>query len=798
MNSLVSARAPSGHVNFAPVARAWVVGCFFVCPSMTWAQGVAGTVIEEVTVYAQKRSEGSQDVPLALTVLSGDFVRDTGILNIEGLTDLSPSVSFDTAQSWQNSSLKIRGIGTFGNTRSFEGAVGVFVDDVYRARSGMALADLLDVSSIEILRGPQTTLFGKNTVAGAIAVRSNRPEPGERYADVGIRAGNLDGLYANVAVNAPLSEALTLRLAANSSQRDALFVSPDTGDGYDEIDRHGLRAQLLLMPTDDWEMLLVADSARSDAACCWGSAQVFNGPVTPLIETYSALNGFTFVPAPLAEQNRSETLNRRPRELVLDSGVAAHTRWDINDSWSFRSVTAYRDWENSQLNADPDFVPADIFILDEPAEIETFSHELNLNYASDQVDVLLGVYYSREKYFSERSAETGTDADNYLNALISAGQGAVACLPPLVSSDCLFPVGIGALLPTGEFTREVYDQHSSGYAIFTHASVPVSDSWQLTAGLRYDVIDKEGGVNNLFWYDSAVARAALAAGGLPDDGTARNGLDLVGTFNSPSFTAATRDTPLTGMLQLQFELGDLGIAYGGYHRGFKAGGVNLFREGAITNTTYAPEFADSFEVGAKLDYWNGRARSNVAAFHTRFTDLQINFFTGLEFRTENTGEASSRGLEVENTFQVSDNLRLELAATYLKSRFDEILNPFLSYLVGRDTPRAPRWAAVAGGRYEWALSQDRRLFVRGSASYTGSHYVGADVVAEPKADSYVIADASFGLSGNNDRWEASIWCSNCFDQSYRTIYFNSTFQPGSFNAYLNDPRQYGAALRMRF
>lgn len=755
-------------------------------------------VIEEVIVFAQKRAEGSQDVPVALTALSGQALREAGALTIEELTDLNPSLSFDTAQSWQNNSLKIRGIGTVGNTRSFEGAVGVFIDEVYRPRSGMALADLFDISTVEVLRGPQTTLFGKNTVAGAVSVRSNRPDPEATAGYVDVRAANYDGLYANAAFNAPLNEALTLRVAGTRNQRDGFFESPDTGAQYDEIDRHAVKAQLLIKPQDDWEFLLMADAARSDAACCWGSAQVVNGPVTPLVQTYSALNGLTFVSAPQSEEQRSHTLNLVPRELVLDSGILAKTTWDIDDQWSLRSITAFRDWEHSQLDADPDFVPADLFRLSEPANIETFSQELNVSYTGERTDFLLGLYYFREDYFSERSAAGGSDADNYLNALISANLGAVACLPPVVAADCAFPVGINALLPDGEFTREAYRQDSTGYAVFAHGSTLLSERLRLIAGLRHDVIEKEGGVDNLFWYDSLVARLALAAAGVPDDGTARNGLDLIGTFNSPSFTDATRDSELTGSLQLQYDFGDSGMAYAGYHRGFKSGGVNLFREGAITNTRYAPELADSIEAGIKLDYRDGTARTNIAAFYTRFTDLQINFFTGLEFRTENTGEASTRGVEIENVWQFSNQLRLDFSVTYLDSRFDEIANPLLAYLAGRDTPRAPRWAGVAGLRYEWPLAGDRRLFARGVASYSGSHYVGADVAVEPKADAYLVADASFGLSGPNDDWEAALWCKNCFDESYRTIYFNSTFQPGSFSAYLNDPRQYGVSLRWRF
>ena len=434
-------------------------------------------------------------------------------------------------------------------------------------------------------------------------------------------------------------------------------------------------------------------------------------------------------------------------------------------------------------------------MLNEPATIESFSQEVNASLTIGPADLLIGAYVATEDYESVRSAETGADADNYLNALMSASVGRMACLPPLVAIDCLFPSNIGALLPRGEFTRERYEQDSQSSAVFAHASTRLPRGFNLITGLRYSVEDKEGGVDNVFWYDSAVARAVLAANGLPDNGTPRNGLDLIGTFYSPSFTDGIRDEQTTGTVSLQYFASPSMMLYGGYHRGYKAGGVNLFREGVITSTTYRPETVDSFEVGFKSEYLGRRARTNVAIFDAEFSDLQINFFTGLEFRTENTGKAISRGIEVENYFQVTNQLRVDVAMTYLDSRFGDLQAPSLAYLDGRDTPRAPRKSAAATVNYSRPLPGGRVLFTRGLLSYTGTHYVGADIVGETKTGSYTISDLSVGLSSRSQRWEAVLWCTNCGDRDYRTIYFNSTFQPGSYSVYLNAQRQYGVALR---
>lgn len=762
------------------------------------AQTPDSIVIEEIIVTATRRDADLQDVPVAVTALTRSTILETGLTSIQQLSDLNPSVSFDTAQSFQRNSLKIRGIGTIGNSRTFEGAVGVFVDGVYRSRSGMALSDLVDIDQIEILRGPQSTLFGKNTVAGAIALKSTAPELAEHNGSAELRVGNLNSTFVSGNANVPVSDALALRFAGTINKRDGYFTSPDNGAEYDNVDRFGFKAQALFLPSTDWSVRLIADYAESDANCCWGSALVVNGPTAPLIEVYSELNGLSFFPAPVAERSRSATLNTRSWEKIEDSGLAAIVTWN-NGNFSLNSTTATRAWSHNQIEVDPDFVAADLFVLNEPANIDSFFQELVLEFDVSKSDVLLGAYYSKEDYDSLRSAENGSDADNYLNALLSTQLGATGCLPPILSVDCAFPTGVSALLPDGEFAREFYFQESTTRALFGHAVTAISDRFSLVTGLRYSLEEKSGGVDNLFWYDSAIVRAALEASGIPDDGTPRNGLDLIGTVFGPSFRDRTRDEEVTGVLALQVFAAPHVMMYGSYQRGYKAGGVNLFREAVVTNgTVYAPEFADNFEVGFKVRYLNNTATTNVAIFHTAFTDLQINFFSGLEFRTENTGKAKSRGIEVENKFQLTDDLRVDFALNYLDAKFEEIDNPFLTYLIGRATPRAPKLSGALELNYITALTDSLLMVGRAAGTYMGEHFVGADTPLEQKQGAYFVSNASIGLRSANDRWEALAWCTNCADETYRTIYFNSTFQPGSFSAYLNAPRQYGLTLRVNF
>jgi iron complex outermembrane receptor protein len=753
--------------------------------------------IEEIIVTAQKRSERAQDVPVALTVLTAAKLDEYGISSLQRLSDVDPNVSLETAQSFQRQSLSIRGVGTIGNSRSFEGAVGVFVDGVYRTRTGMVLGDLLDIGRLEVLRGPQGTLFGKNTVAGAISLFSTQPNLQTFGGDFSLQLGAYNELLASGAVNVPIGEASGLRVAGIYHTREGFFKSPDNSDNYDSIDRYDFKTQYLYRPSNTLEVLVAADYGHSKGHCCWGAALAVNGPTVPLIATYAGLNGLTFAPAPTAEHDRIESLNAASREEIEDKGLMARVTWQLPKA-TLTSITAVRDWSHAQIDADADFSPADLFVLDEPATIGTFSEELNLTIPIGPSNLLLGFYYATEDYDSLRTVRTGSDADNYLSALTSISAGALACLPPLIAVDCLLPTGVSALLPDGKFAQEHYYQQTYNRAVFAHSSTEITTRFTVVAGLRYSVDDKAGGVDTLYWYDSAIARAVLAAFGVPDDGTPRNGLDLIGTYYSPSFHADIRDETTTGTVSLQYHWTDRVMLYGGYHRGYKAGGVNLFREGAITETTYAPEDARGVEVGMKADYWDGRARTNVAIFDTKFSDLQINFFTGLEFNTENVGEATTKGIEVENLLQLNEQLLLGVSLTRLDAKFGDLENPLLSYLDHRAMPKSPEWAATASVSYSKPLPNQMTLLTRGLLSYTGKHYVGAEIPDETPASAYMLADFAVGVQTPDKRWEFSLWCTNCTDQDYRTVYFNTTFQPGSYSAYLGAPRQYGVSVKATF
>jgi iron complex outermembrane receptor protein len=296
------------------------------------AQGV--TALEEVIVTAQKRDESVQQVPIAMTALTSDMLDEAGIRDISQINAASPSVTFSmTNNAASSANLQIRGIGTVGNARVFEGAVGVFIDGVYRSRSGAALSDMNDIESLEILRGPQGTLFGKNTSAGAILLRSKAPDAGAVSGDYQLSIGNYDERIVKGAINLPLTENSALRLATVWNRRDGFIESPDISQDYNDVDRRSVKAQYLIEPRDDVSLRLIADYSEAAENCCYGSLSAVNGPTAPLIQALAAQYGYRFPLQPDPDEYE-QTLNHNTDQVMRGRGLGLDVSWEITSSRS--------------------------------------------------------------------------------------------------------------------------------------------------------------------------------------------------------------------------------------------------------------------------------------------------------------------------------------------------------------------------------------------------------------------------------------------------------------------------------
>ena len=731
---------------------------------------------EEVIVTAQRRAQNLQEVPVAVTAVTAEMLEAARVENIGDVQQISPSISFDSSNSAANSpNIRIRGIGTVGNSRAFEGAVGVFVDGVYRTRAGQALQNWLDIDGLQVLRGPQGTLFGKNTSAGALLVNSTRPTLGDFNSDFELTYGNYDTMLARGAVNIPMGDRAAARVAALWSEADGFIENPNTGDSYNERKPRAAKAQLLVEPTDSLTLRLIADYSEEKSNCCYGQVDDVDGPFQPFINLLTLARGLN--PPSADFDDYEQVLSNDTRQDLTDKGVVLQADWELGEGNSLHSVTAYRSWKIQQDGMDADFTGANVLTINESFRTDFFSQELTYNGTLASADYVLGAYFADEDIDATHQLLWGNQAQVFFDALF----GAQAGLPPGTSAA-----------PEGLWSDAILPASSRSYAAFTHWSIGLSDPLKLIVGARYSREDKTGAFKRFLF--TPLPNAAFR---------------LLNVQPGPEYSARQEDDAVTGTLGLQYQFTQDVMGYVSYSRGFKAGGVNIDNTAAGTRLNnpaevvgavpldprYKPEYVDGYELGLKTEYANGRARSNFAAFYDEMKDLQVAQFLGTQFTIVNAPEATVYGLEAENSFSLTDTLTLGLDATWLaEAEFGEsasILN-----LSGRDFAQAPDLAANASLSLDQPLSNSLSLVGRVAATYTGEQFTNTS--NDLMRDAQTELNLSLGLKASDNSWSVTAWCQNCSDERYVTQHFNSPLQGPDSNGYVSAPLTYGLTLRMSF
>jgi outer membrane receptor protein involved in Fe transport len=845
--------------------------------------------VEEIVITSTKREENIQDVPIAVSAFTGDDLIARGIDEVEELEDISPSIQINTSSSASNGgTIRIRGMGTTGNNPGLEAAVGSFVDGVYRSRSGQTFGDLLDIERVEVLRGPQGTLFGKNTSAGAVHIITKKPVLEGMEGFVQGELGNLDHKRVAISHSAPIiEEVLGYRVSASWNDRDGFYKDIHSDAKYADRDRYALRGQLLWAPTESFEARLIADYGERDESCC-PAQTVFFGPTSNRLnengdpvpsnafgaqELAASIGlGRDFINIPGAFVNpagcvgagcvgpypfekasrkrlddREVGLNYAPFEDVIDWGLSLEMTYDF-DWAALTSITSYRDF-HAQYGQDIDFTSADILRPQEGLDdiTEIWSQEIRLVGSWEKLDWLVGAYFYGEDLTSDERLEFGS-------------QGGIFALQSAAG---------GALLPEGAGYSADWAQEADGYAFFTHNTFHVTDAFSITGGVRYShekkkavgilndgplaVIDGElqpdffaglpvpGGVNDPFTGAAVPGNGPwceeLTAAGL---GVVRTALR--GFCDNASWRADATENEVTGQVSLAYAITEDVNVYTTYARGYKAGGYNLDQEsvdivtasatGLITSVVDAahfdPEFANSYEVGIKGVYLDGRARINVAGFWTDFEDFQLNTFNGLGFIITNVDEVRSRGFELEALLAPADGVTVNFGVTYADTRYGKGIDlcfplqfpdgnnnnctglgapdngpdaPFAEDFLAdhRRITNAPAWSgnlSVYGERQlvgtEWMGYGT--LGVR----YNGRHNTGSNLHPLKFERHHYYVNMSLGVRSPDGHWDASVWSQNLNNEYENTIVFDSVFQGGNQGTFFNTPRTYGVTLKYNF
>lgn len=768
------------------LARTAIAALIIASPSVAYGQESAAPAgdtsettqgLQDIIVTAQRRSENLQNVPIAITSASADTLATARVDNISNIQAISPSITFRATNiSSSTANVIIRGLGTTGNSRSFEGSVGVFIDGVYRTRAAAALQNFLDIDNLQVLRGPQGTLFGKNTTAGALLLTSAKPNVDRPGGLVDMSYGNYDSLIVRAAGNVPVAEGVALRIAGLASTREGFYTDAQTGRDLNGDSTRAVKAQLLFEPTSDISIRLIGDYSRGGGNCCYATSSFNPGPTQPLIDALTLAGGLR-LPSP-KPGDFEQTLNGDGHQTIEDYGGTALIDIGIGGG-NLKSVTALRRFTVDQRDMDPDFSGADIFRYFESFRSRFFSQELTYTAKVEPLnaDIVVGGFYSSERLQMERELPWASQAQTFWDIALS-GLG----LPP----------GTAYAAP-GLWASEDMRGRAKSYAGFAHMDFALGERFNVIAGLRYSVEKKQGSFRNPFYRPQ------------PNDV-----FRLLGVQPGPAYDRNTTDKALSGTFGIQFRPADDVMLYATFNRGFKAGGVNIDANGAGTrannpaevpgavplNPVYRPEKVNAYELGAKIQYFDRRARTNIALFYYDLSDLQIAQFVGLRFTVLNARAAKDYGVEVENLFQLTDALTLGVDATYIphaKYAADGNIDPVLS---GSRFRFAPKLSGNASLSLDQPLSGDVNLVARVQYQYTSAQLINTAGVSRQGPVSLV--NANLGVKLPNSNLTVEGWVQNLFDKTYFTQAFETPLQTGDQNGYLGSPRTYGIRLRATF
>lgn len=755
--------------------------CFSYAPITTMA---ADRMMEEVVVTATKREESIQDVPIAVSAFSGDDLQKRGVQDLYGLQEVAPSVAiYNTGSTSNGGTIRIRGVGTTGNNPGLESAVGTFIDGVYRSRAGMAFNDMVDIERIEVLRGPQGTLFGKNTVAGAINMITQKPEFSNN-SSLTLGTGNY-GLatfsgYANMAA----SDTLAFRVSGSWQDREGYYEPIDGGDAYDSRDRYSIRAQALWQPTDDLSLRFIADYTEKDEDCC-PAAYFINGPTAAVVQ---ALGGdtSTFI----KDSDVKVGVNHDPFEEVEDRGISLDLEWTLSDNVDFRSITAYRDYEVFR-GQDLDFGNADILLPGDADErFENFSQEFQLLGSTGSIDWLFGAYYYTEDLETDEQIVLGSQGPTYLSLIFGAG---TALIPAFSGNPA------GRVSSTGQVPNQGYDAvygtDTKGWSVFSHNTLHISDRMDFTFGLRYSDEEK----------DAFSIINGAAPWSTPIDDPFCAVVPIGSLCDNSSYTNKESDDQMTGTIKLAYQLTDDVNSYVSFSRGFKAGGFNLDQEAVgnrdangnfIDQSRFDAEISDAYEIGLKGDFFDYRLTLNTAIFYTEFEDFQLNAFNGLGFTISNLPEVTTEGVEIEGLWQMSEIAGFSFGVTYADARYGDGPDPVIE---GKRLTQSPLWQGTAALFVEDELpGGDWTYNFNLNFSHVGEANTGSDLDPEKVRGAFNMLNLSMGVDSVDGRWSASFWGRNLGDTIRNQLVFDSVFQAGSWSTFSNIGRTYGVTLTANF
>ena len=757
-------------------------------------QGAEALALEEVVVTATKRAENIQDVAMSVSAFTSEFFKDAGVTNLAGLEQYTPSLKITPGTDSNSTSIRIRGIGSVGTNVGIDPSVGVFIDGVYQGRAGMSIGDLIDIERVEVLRGPQGTLYGKNTAAGAISIITMAPSPDALESEVEATYNSDERAELRGMVNVPLGDTgHAMRLTGYGVNGDHLYQNTPTGqpgdtgptgDGLNDANKWGVKSRTLFDTSDGegdglGKFLLTLDYGKEDTECCalavieYEGLSPLNAPSTnnpsaqlsqqlglnaqnqPRLDWYSFEDSEKYSPPKADPFGDDYWIDTEIYNKVDVGGIALDWNKDLPNDDGITFINAWRRYESDSVY-DGDFTAYDAVEGSTDLTFDQYSSELRITSpGGDTIDYQGGLY----AFYSEMDS-TGTfrqSATLTENMVIAPG------------------VPLSVIFPDGTLNTDINKYETTSYAAFGQLIWNITESFSTTLGLRYTVEQKDRVGSQIT--------------------TPKSPIDIPPVAGPDIYTDDTRsDDDLSPTLIARYFVNQDIMTYASISRGFKSGGFNQRRELSGRNGEFEPEEATNYELGWKGSTEDRRLQLNGTFYYVNYDDFQAQAFDGSSLTVTNAGSMESYGSELELVFVPLASMMAGTAIGYNKAtyqdfdngqctiaqQFDEYYNvknaqsgspalqnpPCVQDLAGEPLDNAPEWTASSFLQYNQDLTADLAGAVRLEHSYTDSYFLDQDLDPILKNDAVNLINLRFTVSDTEQTWEAALWGRNLLDEEY--------------------------------
>ena len=746
-----------------------------------------------ILVTAQKRSEDIQDVPLSIVAVTGEALTAAGINDPVALQKLAPSLQINNTVFNSGVVIRIRGFGSAANT-AVDSEVASYIDGAYIPRPGAILSSFLDVSSIEVLAGPQGTLFGRNATLGAISINTNEPSLRNRTLSLDFEGANHESYSATGVVNLPVAETLAVRFAAKNSNSGGYFKNMLDGRTYGDRDVFVGRASAKweIAPALTW--LVRGDYSRTTGDGVYPSLVYARTAPAALLNGYTVFANRAGGVSPVVGNEPSYNFRQRISDPFLRDrqyGITSQLTYDVSPVAAVRLINSYRDWKNEQQIGDTVGTSYDLLKVQRFTKSLAQSHELQFisdkdAFLDSRLGITAGLYYAREEYTLNTNFNFGTQFCNVL----------LAFAPAPVRNGCnaapLTPAGINKFF-----------QVAKSYAVYGQADYALTPQLTLGLGARHTWDEKDAISEQIRNNPGARQLVGIEA---PND-------------------LAFKDDKTSVRASLSYEPTKDILLFGTFSTGYKSGGFNTGSPAVLTDAqrTFASTTVQDYQLGMKSILLDGRARLNVTLFNTDLHDFQDRSFDGTNFVIRNSGDVRSRGVDFDGDLEPIDNFKLTFGGAYLDSKYTRNTNapglegctgtptcPLFRDLSGTRLPFAPKFKGRVGAEVSTGtLGEGYKITFAAHENFTSSFLSANTGNEQSRIKGYKTTDLRLTLDSPDKNWSVTLFGTNVFDKTYYTttvaqvlgniIGVTSPITGQTvFRGNLGEPARYGARLSFDF